>query len=112
MLRQVHFGMGDSADTRRPAQQVLATLVIFCAVLFVQSAARAADLGDVSATVPLATAGVDFAIADFDGDSLPVFATVQPGPFFASRANYFIRVAYSVGNQRSFPVLAPAGGLQ
>jgi hypothetical protein len=86
--------------------------VILClAVLVWLPAATAARRTEGSA--PLAgLTGASFAIADFDGDSLPDLATVETGPAIAQHTNYWIQFEFSLGNKRSFAVSAPAGGLQ
>lgn len=60
----------------------------------------------------IGVAGADFAIADFDGDSRPDFATVQPGLAAASQTRYWIRFDFSLGKHETFAVSAPTGGLQ
>jgi hypothetical protein len=88
------------------------SFVVLCLALLVwlpaASAARRTEGG-----APLAgLTGASFAIADFDGDSLPDLATVETGPAIAQHTNYWIQFEFSLGNKRSFAVSGPAGGLQ
>jgi hypothetical protein len=86
--------------------------VVFCLALLAWQPAEAARRRDVGSAPLVGGAGQNFAIADFDGDSLPDFATVQPGLAMASWTNYRIQFEFSLGNKRSFAVSAPTGGLQ
>jgi hypothetical protein len=76
------------------------------------ASAQTAARGNSSRFAPAGLAGVDFAIADFDGDSLPDVATVQVGPEMASRTKYSIRFEFSARGRQSFVVSGPTGGLQ
>src|SRR5271155_1857118 len=87
-------------------------LLILRAALLAWHPAAVAGPRDLASKSGLAAAGANFAIADFDGDALPDFATVQPGPMMASRTSYWIQFNFSLGTQRSFEVSAPPGGLQ
>jgi hypothetical protein len=87
-------------------------LLILCVALLAWHPAAVAGPRDLASKSGLAAAGVNFAIADFDGDALPDFASVQPGPMMASRTSYWIQFNFSLGNHRSFEVSAPPGGLQ
>jgi hypothetical protein len=58
------------------------------------------------------TAAAHFAIADFDGDNLPDFATVETGLIGTSRARYWIGFRMSAGTQQMIGVNAPVGGLE
>jgi len=98
-------------------QWLCGALVILCVALFAWHPAEAEGRGHVQSCAVASKAtggatGADFAIADFDGDSLPDFATVQPGPAMASQTNYWIRFELSLGNQQSFAISGPTGGLQ
>jgi hypothetical protein len=53
-----------------------------------------------------------FAIADFDGDNVPDFATVETGQLNALHTRYWIGFQLSSGPRQSIGVTAPAGGLQ
>jgi hypothetical protein len=107
-------GRGGDASTMRfrTRQCVRHALLVLCVALFAWHPAQAARRRDVERKGAIRPAGANFAIADFDGDSLPDFATVQPGPAMASRTNYWIHFKLSLGNQQSFAVSAPTGGLQ
>jgi hypothetical protein len=53
-----------------------------------------------------------FAIADFDGDSLPDLASVEIGQIGTSRARYWIGFQMSAGAHQRIGVTAPVGGLE
>lgn len=53
-----------------------------------------------------------FALADFDGDSLPDLATVQVGQSGSSDTRYWILFRLSTGLRQTVGITAPAGGLQ
>jgi hypothetical protein len=93
-------------------QWALGVLVILCLVSAAWYPAEAARRRDAETRAAVGSPGEIFAIADFDGDSLPDFATVQPGPATALRTSYWIPFAFSQGGQRSFVVSGPTGGLQ
>jgi hypothetical protein len=58
-----------------------------------------------------ALASWPFAIADFDGDSLPDLATVTVGQMSASQTRYWIRLQLSSGARQAIGITAPSGGL-
>ena len=86
--------------------------VVLCLAIFVWLPAAAAAPRSAGSAPLAGLTGASFAIADFDGDSLPDLATVQAGPAIAQHTNYWIQFEFSLGNKRSFAVSAPAGGLQ
>jgi hypothetical protein len=90
----------------------LRLLAILCLALLAWHPAEATRRRDLAKPDSAGAAGVSFAIADFDGDSLPDFATVQPGLATSSRTNYWIHFNFSFGSESSFAISAPAGGLQ
>jgi hypothetical protein len=92
-------------------QWTRSALLILCVTLFSGLPAAAARQQDVSKG-GVGAAGANFAIADFDGDSLPDLAIVRPGLAMASRTDYWIHFNFSLGSQWSFEVSAPTGGLQ
>ena len=102
------------ASDKKSVTRLAHGALMLCVALFVWHPAEAARHGSVpSANWSAAAArGASFAIADFDGDALPDFARVQSGATMALRTNYSIQFDFSLGNTRSFAVLAPAGGLQ
>ena len=53
-----------------------------------------------------------FAIADFDGDRKPDFATVEQKGSASDTTRYSIRLQLTAGATQVFGVSAPAGGLQ
>jgi hypothetical protein len=54
----------------------------------------------------------DFAIADFDGDQKPDFATVQGGRASLHDSRYLISFELSTGSKQTIGLTAPIGGLQ
>jgi len=86
---------------------------IGAAVLFSCLVAGLAGLGKAAPPPPNASRiSQHFAIADFDGDSRPDFATVQVGQVTASRARYWILFEMSAGARQFIGVTAPVGGLE
>src|SRR5271154_33494 len=114
MRFRVNFGRPgeDIIRCTSVALQNVFALLLVCVPLFAWHPAEAAGRRSVASQSTLAAGGANFAIADFDGDSLPDFATVQPGPVLTARTSYWIHFNFSLGNQRSFEVSAPPGGLQ
>ena len=56
--------------------------------------------------------GMQFAVDDFDGDKLPDFASVQPGPEDASSiGNYWVHLRLSASGGRYIRLTGPKGGL-
>jgi hypothetical protein len=86
--------------------------VVLCLALLVWLPAAAAARRTEGRASLAGLTGASFAIADFDGDSLPDLATVETGPAIAQHTNYWIQFEFSLGNKRSFAVSAPPGGLQ
>jgi hypothetical protein len=58
------------------------------------------------------SASAHFAIADFDGDHQPDFATVEVGQTERSDSRYLISFALSTGKRPTIGVTAPVGGVQ
>jgi hypothetical protein len=56
--------------------------------------------------------GLPFAVADFDGDSVPDYASVQTGRIGASTQDYWVRLRLSASGRRYIRVAAPKGGLR
>jgi hypothetical protein len=83
-------------------------LLIFCACCVAWYSADGREAGVARA----GAMGAEFAVGDFDGDSLPDLATVQAGAAEASRTKYWIHFSFSAGTQGLLAVSAPAGGLQ
>ena len=59
-----------------------------------------------------AHAATHFAIADFDGDSRPDFASVDAGQISSRLTKYWIEFRLSGGPSRGVTITAPTGGLQ
>jgi hypothetical protein len=76
----------------------------------VAGAAAAADAPRPS-TVSIGP-GLQFAVADFDGDHRPDLVGVQSGQSGDSRTNYWIQLQLSAAGRQTILLVAPAGGLQ
>jgi hypothetical protein len=56
--------------------------------------------------------GLQFALADFDGDHRPDLVGVQAGQGNVARTNYWIQLQLSAAGQQTISLVAPSGGLQ
>jgi hypothetical protein len=56
--------------------------------------------------------GLQFAVADFDGDHRPDLVGVQAGQGSVARTNYWIQLRLSAAGQQTISLVAPSGGLQ
>jgi hypothetical protein len=56
--------------------------------------------------------GLQYAVADFDGDHRPDTVGVEPGASDVSRTKYWIQFQLSTAGRRSISIVAPIGGLQ
>jgi hypothetical protein len=56
--------------------------------------------------------GLQFAVADFDGDHRPDLVGVQSSQSGISRTNYWIQLELSAAGRQTILLVAPAGGLQ
>jgi len=73
---------------------------------------RAAASPDVRNPTPTSLGpGPQFAIADFDGDLRPDFASIQAGANIAGSSNYWIQLQLTSAGRQSIQLVAPAGGL-
>jgi hypothetical protein len=84
-------------------------LLLVCAAFAVESSGMAASMSP--RPFALHKAAVHFAIADFDGDTRPDFASVETEQIGASHARYWIGFRMSAGFQQRIGVTAPVGGL-
>ena len=73
-------------------------------------ASAGADLPKPSATS--AGPGLQFALADFDGDHRPDLVGVQAGQGNVARTNYWIQLQLSAAGRQTISLVAPSGGLQ
>jgi hypothetical protein len=97
-----------------PVKILLRGFAVLCFVLGVASRVNAAN---TSRQQPQQGHSVgltaSFAIADFDGDRKPDFATVEAQKGSSSNTTrYSIRLQLTAGATQVFGVIAPAGGLQ
>jgi hypothetical protein len=56
--------------------------------------------------------GLQFAVADFDGDHRPDLVGVQAGQGDLARTKYWIQLQLSAAGRQSISLVAPSGGLQ
>jgi hypothetical protein len=56
--------------------------------------------------------GLQFVVADFDGDHRPDLVGVQAGQGSVARTNYWIQLRLSAAGQQTISLVAPSGGLQ
>jgi len=92
--------------------KILASRLLICGALL-SFAALTSESATRSGSLHTATAiHSQFAIADFDGDQLPDFATVQMGKMTGSAAHYFIQIELSRGTLQTVSLVAPLGGLE
>lgn len=85
-------------------------LALFLLAAALTSTAAAAD-APRSSTVSIGR-GLQFAVADFDGDHRPDLVGVQSGQSGVSRTNYWIQLQLSAAGRQTILLVAPAGGLQ
>lgn len=86
-------------------------LVLLCLVLGLSPCGNAACADSDTRSASPTQVSSQFAIADFDGDTRPDFATVQVGQGNASDARYRIRFQLSTGSRQTIDLTAPTGGL-
>jgi hypothetical protein len=97
----------------RPAQRrhLLLRFVIsslFFGLVFGGTAGRAhAENSPATSLGP----GLTFAIADFDGDRRPDFASIQAGQDRSGSSDYSIQICFSELGRQSIHLVAPVGGL-
>lgn len=88
----------------------LVLFFLFC--LLGARALASTGTGVPSVPAPSRGPGPSFAIADFDGDQRPDFASVDGGQVgAASTYNYWIEFKLTAGGREAIHVLAPFGGL-
>jgi hypothetical protein len=83
-------------------------LFLFFGLVFGGTAARA--YAENPTATPLGP-GLTFAIADFDGDRRPDFASIRAGQDGCGSSDYSIQISLSQFGRQSLHLLAPAGGL-
>jgi hypothetical protein len=88
---------------------ICATSAIFCVVGLVTAANGASSDGHFRPTSGVKS---QFAIADFDGDSRPDFATVHVSESNSGNTRYWIAFQLSGGSRQTLGITAPAGGVQ
>ena len=91
-----------------------ATVRFLCCLLLLfgvlVGAASAAERPSAPAALPVPA--LSFSVADFDGDSKPDLASVQPGTSDSNRTDYRIQLQLSAAGRQTFQIVAPMGGLQ
>jgi hypothetical protein len=89
-----------------------AAFLLLCAAMLFTGRGKAAPASSDGAPALSTDLMSHFAIADFDGDSRPDFATVQVGQAESPNVRYWIRFRMSGGSRLAIGVTAPAGGLR
>jgi hypothetical protein len=110
---------------RRPAFEALVRSLLplflvtgaMAGALACTPAPAAATGATTGADVPTPSAtwvgpGLQFAVADFDGDHRPDLVGVQAGQGSVARTNYWIQLRLSTAGQQTISLVAPSGGLQ
>jgi hypothetical protein len=96
---------------RRPLRKpAWLALLLLGAVFGARGSAAPVSSPDLASSQVRVTS--QFAIADFDGDSLPDMATVELGQTGTSRARYWIGFHMTAGSHQRIGVTAPIGGLE
>jgi len=100
---------------RRLRSSVIAGFVrgILPAFLLASAMAATAAGADVPSASPVSAGpGLQFALADFDGDHRPDLVGVEAGQSNVARTNYWIQLQLSAAGRQTISIVAPAGGLQ
>src|ERR1700735_3344771 len=97
----------ESLATKR---YLLARSLILLLFLGVLGGSAKADVDFPHLAAASAGPGLQFVIADLDGDLRPDFASIQSGPDNSSGTDYWIQLQLAAGRQ-SIRLVAPAGGL-
>ena len=85
----------------------------FSLLLFAFAGSNAARAGEVhSETAAAPGPGLQFAIADFDGDRRPDVASIEAGQGTSGTTSYWIQLQLSAAGRQSIRLFAPAGGLR
>jgi hypothetical protein len=100
-----------SCKYRSVGKAAKVALLFLCLLACLASRAEADTPSQLTRVFSQGT-NLHFAIADFDGDNRPDFATVQPGPSSSLNMRYWIGVQLSGGSRQTVGITAPAGGLQ
>jgi hypothetical protein len=106
MLKFPHRRLKGSA-TAGFVRGILSLFVLLCAMA---GAAAGADVPKSSTTS--IGPGLQFAVADFDGDHRPDLVGVQAGQGDVARTKYWIQLQLSAAGQQTISLVAPSGGLQ
>jgi len=109
----IRLKFGRRADLRdNPRALRSFFLLISLMFLFGLSGRTTMEAADIQGgPVSSVTAGPQFAIADFDGDSRPDLASIQVGQDTSGRSSYWIQLQLSKLGRQSIQLFAPAGGL-
>jgi hypothetical protein len=97
--------------TGRPFCNCGATALLLALLLLGVANLARGSASNSPRTLPPGTAAA-FAIADFDGDQQPDFATVQTGRSSLHESFYWISFELSSGSRQTIGLTAPAGGLK
>jgi hypothetical protein len=102
-----------TSDQRRrtgpthPLLRLIILSLLFCLALGGTAARACAENPSAAWLGP----GLTFAIADFDGDRRPDFASIQAGQNTSGSSDYSIQVYLSNVGRQSIDLIAPVGGL-
>jgi len=106
-MRKFHYRRLDGSATATFVRRILP---LFLLLGMIAGAAAGADASH-SSTASIGP-GLQFAVADFDGDHLPDLVGVQSGQSDVSRTKYWIQLQLSATGQQTISLIAPTGGLQ
>lgn len=94
------------------SRAVSAAFVFLCLLIAFAPRGNAAIDAPQRRAISSARVLSEFAIADFDGDSKPDFATVQSRQEDSSSTRYWIAFRLSSGSRQTLGITAPTGGLR
>jgi hypothetical protein len=100
---------------RRLAGRAIAAFLRGFLPLILLAGTMAGNAAAADAPLPSAVSigpGLQFAVADFDGDHRPDLVGVQSGQSGVSRTNYWIQLQLSAAGRQTILLVAPSGGLQ
>jgi hypothetical protein len=108
--RRQLVGRIGATDSRRSLLNLFLWTSLF--VFFGLSGRSTVQAADIQ-NAPVTSVGLtsQFAIADFDGDLRPDFASVQAEPSGSGGTTYWIQLQLSTFGRQSIRVVAPTGGL-
>jgi hypothetical protein len=109
IMRKSDYRMDLGFRRRNLHNPIFRASVLFLVVL--SGSCKASSGRDLSKPTAASGPGLPFAIADFDGDLHPDFASVESGVNSSGNTNYRIQLQLSALGRQSIQLVAPAGGL-